>query len=176
MLYLPSALSKIATLFCEQLLSTLVANVARVALSLSLKRTLVGGRRFRSNVAAVWNSCVFVYSNHRNPRSKSGICCRVRTSFLRVGAEVLACTFPRLFVVVDYNQFTQQGSRAQIFENSRDFVQTRGFTFGDNVTHFCGSFQCCRMLRTVEHLFLLVSSIFLCMDHGGYFDFVTCAH
>ena len=55
-------------------------------------------------------------------------------------------------------------------------MQTRGITFGDNVTHFCDSFQFCRMLRTVEHLFLLVSSIFLCMAQGEYFGFATCAH
>ena len=39
-------------------------------------------------------------------------------------------------------------------------MQTRGFTFGDNVAHLCDSIQCSHMLRTVEHLFLLVSSIF----------------
>ena len=54
------------------------------------------------------------YSNDRNPGSKSGICCRVRTSFLHIDAVVLACTFPRPFVVVDNNHFAQQGSRAQI--------------------------------------------------------------
>ena len=37
------------TFIYERLFSTLVANVARVALSLSLRSTLVGGRRFRPN-------------------------------------------------------------------------------------------------------------------------------
>ena len=48
MLFLPSALSKIYNTFIyERMLSSRVANVARMALS--LKRTLVGGRRFRPN-------------------------------------------------------------------------------------------------------------------------------
>ena len=111
------------TFIYERLLSTLVANVARVAFS----QTYFGWwRRFRPNVAAVSERrfrpnfghlefiCFWVCNNHRNSRTKSGICCRVRTSFLRVGAVVLAYTFPRPFVVVDFNQFTQQGSRAPI--------------------------------------------------------------
>ena len=113
------------TFIYERLFSTLVANVALVALSHSLKRTMVGERRFRPNVAAVSERrfrpnfghvefICFGCSHHRNSGSKSGICCRVRPRFLRVGAVVSACTFPRPFVVVDYNQFTQQGSRAQI--------------------------------------------------------------
>ena len=99
----------------------------------------------------------------------------MRTSFLRVGAGVLACTFPRPFVVVDYNQFTQQGGRAQIKtipEVSCIQEDSRLVT----MSHiFCDIFQCSRMLRTVEHFFLLVSSIFS-MAQGGYVDFVTCAH
>ena len=51
-------------------------------------------------------------------------------------------------------------------EKSRDFVQTSGFTFGDNVTHFCDSFRCSRMPRTVEHLFRLVSSFFFWLREG----------
>ena len=52
MLYIAfSLIQDYNTFIYERLLSTLVANVARVALS--LKRTLVGGRRFRPNVAAV---------------------------------------------------------------------------------------------------------------------------
>ena len=102
----------------------------------------------------------FGYSNHRNSRSKSGIYCRVRTSFLHVGDVVSACTFPRPLAVVD--------SSSTDLEKSRYFVQTSGFTFGDNVTLFCDSFQCGRMLRTVEHVFLLVSSTFF-MAQGGYF-------
>ena len=95
------------TFIHERLLST---RVARVALSLSLQRTLVGGRRFRPSAAVVGGrrlrpnfghlEFIFGYSNHRNSRSKP-----VRTSFLHIDAVALACTFPRPFVVVDYNQF-----------------------------------------------------------------------
>ena len=110
MLHLPSALSKItAHLFmndCCLLLSRTLPE------SLFFKRTLVGERRFRPNVAAVSGRrfrpqavtsgirFVFGYSNHRNSRSKSGICCRVRTRVLPVGAVVFACTFPRSFFLL----------------------------------------------------------------------------
>ena len=67
------------------------------------------------------------------------------------------------------NQFYTARKPSTDLEKSRDLVQTRGFTFGDNVTHFCDSFQCGRMLRTVAQLFLLVSSISV---HGsGMVDF-----
>ena len=89
------------TFICERLLSTLVANVARVALSL----TYFGW--CASFSAQNWTSGIHLIlgnGNHRNSRSKSGICCRVRPNFLRVGPVVSACTFPRPFVAVDYNQ------------------------------------------------------------------------
>ena len=110
------------TFIHERLSSTLVANVARVALSqtnfgwwmsLSTQRCCREWASFAAQFLDIWNSFVFG-CNHRNSRSKSGVCGEVRTSFLRVGALVSACTFPRPFVVVDSNQFTQQGGRAQI--------------------------------------------------------------
>ena len=95
----------------ERLLSTRVANVARVALpqtysgwwaSFSAQRCC---RKWASFSAPFWTSGIHSwYSNHRNSRSRSGMSCRLRTSFLHVGAVVSACTFPRLFVVVDCNQ------------------------------------------------------------------------
>ena len=111
MLYLPSTLSKITTRLFMDDCCPLVSRTLPVPLS--LKRTLVGGRRFRPNVAALSGRRLpnlghlefmsLGYSNPRNSPSKRRICCRVRTSFIRVGAVVLACTFPRPVAVVDYN-------------------------------------------------------------------------
>ena len=148
MLYLPSAFSKITTrLFFERLLSTRVANVARVALS----QTSSGWRAsFFGPILDIWNS-FFWCSNHRNSRSKSGLCCRVRPSFLHIDAVVSACTFPRPLDVVDYNQFYTARISGKIWRSR--------FTLGDNVKHVCDSFQCSRTLHTFARLFLLVSSI-----------------
>ena len=168
------------TFIYERLLSTLVANVARVALP--LKRTLVGGRRFRSNVAAVngrrfpanFGHLEFMYFGVQQPSELSVEERNLLSSANKFpscwccGISVHAPTSLCCCVCTARKLSTDQ-------EESRNFVQTSGFTFGDNVTHFCDSFQCSRMLRTVEHLFLLVSSIF-CMAQGGYFHFVTCAH
>ena len=99
------------TFIYERLFSTLVANVALVALS----QTYFGW--WASLSAQFWTSGIHLFLGAATIGTlgrRSGICCRVRPSFLRVGAVVSACTFPRPFVVVDYNQFTQQGSRAQI--------------------------------------------------------------
>ena len=102
--------------------------------------------------------------NHRNSLSKSGFCRRMRTNFLRVGAVELACTLPRPFCCCGPQPSNTTRKLSTDLEKSRDFVQTSRCTLGDNVTHCCNCFQCSRMLRTVQHLFLLVSSIFL---HGS---------
>ena len=114
----------------------------------------------------IWNSFVCGYSNHRNARSKSGICCRVRPSFLRVGAVVLACTFPRPSSIADYNPRKSSTDP----EKSRDFVRQEDSRLV-TTTHFCDNFQCSRMLRTAEHLFLLASTFFFCMARGEFLDF-----
>ena len=91
----------------------------------------------------------------------------MRTSILHIDAVVLACTFPRSFVV-DYNQFYSARKSSTDLGKSGDLVQTRGFTFGDNVTHFVTAFSvvaCCVLLRTCS--FLSHSS--LCMSQGGSF-------
>ena len=126
-------------------------------------------RRFRPNLERL-KFIFFWYSNHRNPRSRSEICCRVRTSFLHVSAVELACTFPRLCVVVDKNQFTLQRSRGQIQksleiscrqENSRLVTMSHIFVTPLSVV------ACCVLLRTCSCL----SHPFLCMAQG-WFDVV----
>ena len=94
MLYLPSALSKITTrLFMNDC-------------CLLLSRTLPFGPTLLPRVGVVfgpildiWSSRTLGYNNHRNSGSKSGICCQVRTSFLRVGAVELAFTFHVLLLL-----------------------------------------------------------------------------
>ena len=166
------------TFIYERLLSTPVTSFARVALSLSLKRTLVGRRRFRPNVAAVSGRRFRHNSGHlefmsfwvqqpselsveeRNLLSSANKfpscwCCSISVH----GPHVL-------FVVVDFSQFTLQGSRAQIWKSleiSRRQADSRLVT----MSQFCDSFQCSRMLRRVEHLFLLVSSIFFALLREG---------
>ena len=154
MLYLLSAWSKIT------IRSSM--NDCCLLVSLSLKRALVGGRLFRPNVGHL--EFISLYSHHRNPRSKSGLCCRVRRSFLHIDAVVSACTFPRpCVVVVDYNQFYTARKSSTDPEKSRDHVQTRGFTFGDSLVTMSHIFvtafsvvACSFLLRTC---FFLVSSI-----------------
>ena len=148
----------------NDLLSTLVVNVARVALSNVLWLVdVVFGPTLVPRVGVVfgsffdlWNSFVFGYNNHRHSVEERNLlsfankfpscwCCdisvHVPTSFSCCGRQPV---------------YTAKKSSTDV-EESGDFVQTRGLTFGDNVTHFFDSFQCRRMLRTVEHLFLLVS-------------------
>ena len=116
-----------------------------MSLSLSNVLGLVGvvfGPTFLSRVGVVfcpiwdiWNSFIFGYSNHRNSRSESGICCRVRTSFLHVDAAVSSVHVSAVAcVVVEYNKFYTARKSSTDLEKSRDLVQTRGSTFGDNVT------------------------------------------
>ena len=96
-------------------------------------------------------------------------------------AAVLPGTFPCPSVAVKYNQlYSEMRNVRALFmmlprecfvlycktvehrsRKSRDLLQTREFTSGDKVTHFCfcrDSFQCSCM-RTVARLFLRVSSI-----------------
>ena len=125
----------------NDLLSTAVVNVARVALSNVL--WLVGvvfGSFFDLEFFCVWVQQPSEFSvEERNLLSgankfPSCWCCdisvHVPTSFSCCGRQPV---------------YTARKSSTDL-EESRDFVQTRGFTFGDNVTHFCYSFQCCRML------------------------------
>ena len=164
MLNLPSALSKITTRLFMNDCCLLLPQTLPV--SLSLKRSLICVRRFRPNS---WTHGIHVFwgtIGTLGRRAESGV---RSASFLRVGVLVSACTFPRPSIVVDQSSTDP--------EKSSDFVPTSGFTFGDNVTHFCDSFQCSRMLRTVEHLSLLVSSnLFLHGSGRVHVDFVTCAH
>ena len=154
MLYLPSALSKITTFFLKNDGCLLLSGTLPV--SLSLKRTLVGGRRFRPNVAAVsgrrfrpnFGHLEFMYFGVQQPSSANKFpscwCCSISVHV----STSLCCGGLQLV-------YTARKSSTEL-EKSGDFVQTSGFTFGDNVTHFCDRFQCGRMLRTVEHLFFLV--------------------
>ena len=121
--------------------------------------------------------------NHQNYRSKSGICCRVQTSFLRVvGCCCINVHVPTSFCCCEIQAVVLGDETCQsVFfmklprgcfvlhcktvehrsRKSRDLLQTGKFTSGDKITHFCfcrDSFQCCCM-RTVAHLFLRVSSI-----------------
>ena len=171
MFYLPSALSNITTRSFVNDCCLLLSRTLPVSLCLSLKRTLVGGRRCRSHVAAVsgrrfqnnFGHLEFMYFWVQQPSELSveernllssankfpscwccGISVHVPPSF--------CCGGPQLV------HKTRELSTDQ--EESTDSLQTSGFTFGDNVTNFCDSFHSSCMLRTVEHLFLLVSSIF----------------
>ena len=106
------------TFIHERLLSTFVAIVARVALS---QRTLVGRRRFRPNVTVV---------SGRRFRPNFG-----HLEFMwgtaTIGTRSSANKFPSCLQPV---HTSRKSSTDQ--EKSNDFVQTSGFTFGDNVTHF----------------------------------------
>ena len=90
------------TFIYERLLSTVDANVARVALS----QTYFGWwRRFRPNVAAVSGRRSRPTFEHLEVMYFEFV---QQPSELSVGAVVSACTFPRPSVVADYNQFTQE--------------------------------------------------------------------
>ena len=139
----------------ERLLSTLAANVARVALSQTFFDLCASfSAQFGTHGIHVFWCTATIGTLGR--RAESGV---GSASFLRVGVLVSACTFPHPSIVVDRSSTD--------LEKSCDFVPTSGFTFGDNVTHFCDSFQCSRMLRTVEHLFLLASSNFFAWLREG---------
>ena len=165
MLYLPSALSKITTRSFMNDCCLLLSRTLPV--SLSLKRTSVGGRRFRHN----FGHQELMYFLLREPSELSveernllssankfpscwccSICVRVPTSFC----------WCRLQPV-----YTARKSSADL-EKSRDFVQTSGFTFGDNVTHFVTAFSvvaCCVLLSTCS----FSSHPIFCMAQGGQF-------
>ena len=100
------------TFIYERLLSTLVANVARVALS--LKSTLVGGRRFRPS----FGHLEFIYFWVQHPSELS-----VAERNLLSGADKCPsyrCCSISVHVPTSFyccglqTSFTQQGSRAQI--------------------------------------------------------------
>ena len=142
MLYPPSALSKITTRAFMNDCCLLLWRTLPV--SLSLKRTLVGVRRFSAQFGT--SGIHFWYSNRRNSRSKSGLCCRVRPSFLHIDDVVSACTFPRPLDVVDYNQFYTARISGKNLEISCRQEDSRLVTMSNIfVTAFI---QCSRMLHT----------------------------
>ena len=133
MLYLPSALSKIPTRLFRNDCCPLLSRTLPV--SLSLKRSLVGGRHFRSNFGHLEFMYFWVHQpselsvEERNVLSSANkfpscwCCCisvHVPTSFCCCGPQPV---------------YTARKSSTEL-EKSRDVVQTRGFPFGDNVTHF----------------------------------------
>ena len=163
MLYPPSALSKITTRAFMNDCCLLVRRTLPV--SLSLKRTLVGGRRFSAQFGT--SGIHFWYSNRRNSRSKSGLCCRLRTSFFHIDAVVSACTFPRPLDVVDYNQFytaRKSGKNLEIScrqEDSRLVTMSNIFVTAFSVVARCILLRACSFLSDPS----------LCMAQGGV-DFV----
>ena len=139
-------------------------------MSLSLKRTLVGGRRFRPNVAAVsgrrfrlnFGHLEFMYFGEQQPSELSVDDWNLLSSANKFSfVLVLSYQRARSHVLLLLWTTTSLHTKGVHHKSRKDFVQTGGVTFGDTVTHFCDSFQCSLMLRNVEHLFLLVSSIFL---------------
>ena len=154
------------TFISGRLLSALVANVARDALS----QTYFGW--WASFSAQFWTYGIHIFFlggtatiGTLGRRSESVVGC---ASFLSCWCCSISVHGPASFGCCG---LVERRSR----KSQENFARTRGFTFGDTVTHFCNSFQCSRMLRAVEHMFLLVSSFF-CITQGAYFDFVTCAH
>ena len=177
---LPSALFKITKLLFMNDCCPLVSRTLPVPLS--LKRTLVGGRRFQPSVccrerASFWAQFFWTTEILHLVQQPSELSIEERTLLSGAGKfpSCRCCSISVLvpasfFVVVDYNQFYTARKSSTNPEKHRDLVKTRGFTYGDNVTHFCDSFQCGRMQRTVAHSFFLVSSISV---HGsGRVDFV----
>ena len=173
MLYLPSALSKITTRFfflndCCLLLSRTLP----VSLSLSNVLWLVGV--VFGPIWDIWNSCIFwvqqpseLSVEERNMLSSAN---KFPSCWCCITVHV-----PRSFRWYGLQPVCTARKSSTDLEKSRDFVQTSGFTFGDNVTHFVTAFSvvaCCVLLSTCSFL----SHPSVCMAQAGYFDFVTCAH
>ena len=134
MLYLPSVVVQdYKTFIHERIVVCSCSERCRCrSLSLSLSHVLglVGvafGPMFLSRVGVVfgpiwdiWNSFIFGYSNHRNSRSKSGICCRVRTSFLHVDAVVSSVHVPTSLCCCGVQQHSKEVEhRSRKVERSR---------------------------------------------------------
>ena len=144
---LPAALFGKILIF-EALVSLRVANAALVALSHMSRGWWASFsaqcccRGWASFSAHFWTSGIYFYfyyvgtatittigrrveyaDNHQNHRSKSGICSRVQTSFLRVGG--CYCISVHVPTSVEHRS-----------RKSRDLLQTGEFTSGDKVTYF----------------------------------------
>ena len=125
-------------------------------LPVSLKRTLVGGRRFRPNF---WTSGIdcFGTRTHRISRSKSGLCCRVRTIIPFTSMLYYYRTrSPRPFVVVDCNQFLHSKEakhRSRKVQRSRaDKRISRSVTMSRIFVTAFSVVACCVLLRNCSFL------------------------
>ena len=110
----------------------------------------------------IWNLFLRLlgwYSNNQSHWSKSGICCRLQTSFLRVdGCCCISVHVPTSFCCCEMQPVVLEDEKCQsVFfmtlprecfvlccktverksRKSGDLLQTREFTSGDKVTHFC---------------------------------------
>ena len=188
-----------------------------LTLSLSPTCTVVGGRCLRPSVAVVdgrrfrptsgnlepistfmmliqqqsehlveeWNMLTTIRTTGR--RSKSVVGCK-QIFFVLMDAAILACTFPRRSVVVNYNQLYSEMRNDRVLPimlprecfvlycktvehrsgKSRDLLQTKEFTSGDNVTHFSAS------AGVLLHTCSFVSHPSLRTAQGGILNFGHC--
>ena len=116
------------------------------------------------SILDIWNSCILVNSNHRNSRSKSGICCRVRTSFPSCWCCRISVHVPTSFCCCGLQPvYTARKSTTDLEKISCRQVGSRSVTMSYIFLTAFSVVSCCVMSSTCSFL----SHPFFCVAQGS---------